>query len=52
MECWHQVKGVGLANLTSRNKIELEENLYETTEKINCNKQLLAAFFKHARVKI
>ncbi len=47
-QCWNQVKGVGMATFTSRNKSELEENLYETTDNINCNKQLLAAFFKHA----
>ncbi len=51
-QCWHRVKGVELANFCCCNKDELATKLFETTDKINSNKKLLASFFTHAGLKL
>jgi hypothetical protein len=50
--CWHHTKNIEMANYTAKNKDELARKIFQATENINKNKQLLASFFKYTRLKI
>ena len=50
--CWHHAKNIEMANYTAKNKNELARKIFQATENINNNKQLLHSFFKYARLKL
>jgi hypothetical protein len=41
-----------MANFAAKDKQELTRKIFQATDCINNNKQLLASFFKYARLKL
>lgn len=50
--CWHHTKNVEMANFAAKDKEEMVRKLFESTQKISDDQQLLASFFKHAGLKL
>jgi len=50
--CWHHTKNVEMANFAAKDKQELTRKIFQATDSINNNKQLLASFFKYTRLKL